>query len=872
MRLVIAEKPSVARDLGKVLGAAHRREGWLEGDDVCITWCVGHLVELEEPSHYGSQWRRWSLDSLPVVPESFELRIRKDAADQFEVIKRLLLSSRFSTVINACDAGREGELIFDYVFRLAGGTQPTQRLWLPSLTEVAIRRAWAELRPGEQYRPLLEAALCRSEADWLVGMNATRGMTCLARASGTESVVLSVGRVQTPTLAMIVRRDMAISEFIPEPIYQVKAQVTTEAGASWSAFWFDAVAKDTKSTGDEAPRPERLPSRELAEALVSAVNHQVGTVQSAERVRSNERPPLLYDLTSLQRRANQRYGLSAQRTLDIAQSLYERHKLITYPRTDSRHLTPDQVPEFGSLLRGLREMSVYREPAEHGLQRLEDGLRLGRRFVDAGEVGDHHAILPTGRPAHTLALSPDEKRVFDLVARRFLAALAEDAHFEKTTLIVSVDVAVPEGLSRPAQFRARGRVCTQLGWRAVDPPKKRTDRDLPLVEEGAEVRLSAVEVAESETRPPRRYDDASILLSMERAGKDLDDAELRRAMRAGGLGTPATRAAVLQTLLSRGFVRRDGRSLIATERGTALIASIPSAELTEPVLTGRWEKRLADIADGTDSRDAFMRDVRTHVDQIVSQMVAAGSVEHAAFAAPKQEAAPVGPCRRCGGVVSETRAVYRCDGCEFLVFKTMSGREISRRMVVSLLREGRTAVVKGFKSQRTGRKFAAGLTMADDGSVQLWFPEPEVVGPCPHCEGGQIVAKPKAFACTTEGCGAVVFQTMSGREIQAAEVRALIEHGKTEELSGFTSRRTGKTFSARLAWDEQRRATFLFSDVPRPAVGERSGPISTGSPNDPAGTSCPTCREGTVLRGRTAWGCSRWREGCEWRKPYPQSV
>ncbi|MFT5460852.1 MAG: DNA topoisomerase-3, partial [Myxococcota bacterium] len=358
MRLIVTEKPSVARDLARVLGVTGRQRGWIEGDGMVITWCVGHLVELEEPAHYDPRWRRWALDTLPMIPDTFSLRPRKDAADQWAIVRRWLTDPRVEGVVNGCDAGREGELIFRFVYELAGCTRPVQRLWVSSLTDQAIRAGWARLEPASRYDALADAARCRAEADWLVGLNATRAMTCRGRDAGGEEL-LSVGRVQTPTLAMIVERDGEIAAFVPETFWRVEADLAAPEG-EWRARWFRQSVRDTaQADPDQAPVVERVATLAEAESIVAAATGQPGRVTKADRRRKVDKPPLLYDLTSLQRRANQRYGLSAQRTLAVAQALYERHKLITYPRTDARYLTPDQVPLLPDVVRGLQPVPPY---------------------------------------------------------------------------------------------------------------------------------------------------------------------------------------------------------------------------------------------------------------------------------------------------------------------------------------------------------------------------------------------------------------------------------------------------------------------------------------------------------------------------------
>jgi len=804
MRLVVAEKPSVARDLAKVLGVRARGEGCLRGDDLVITWCVGHLVELEEPAHYDEAWKRWRLDALPMLPERFELRARKGARDQWRVVRALLRDGRFDDVVNACDAGREGELIFRYAYDLAGSTLPVLRLWLSSLTDVAIRKGWSALRPGARLDALGDAARCRSEADWLVGLNATRALTCLARRAGPTEV-LSIGRVQTPTLAMIVARDREIEAFVPETFWRVTGTfaVEREGRPEWSAGWFQDRGEAERKEDEDAPRAERLLDQTHAEAVAAAARGRPGTVEHAERKDVRQPPPLLYDLTALQRRANQRYGFDAARTLDLAQALYEKHKLISYPRTDARFLTPDQVPELPEIVEGVGKVPVY---APFAQAILKAPIQPGKRVVDASEVGDHHAIIPTGRVPSSQRLSAGEKRVFDLVARRFLAALSPDAVLAKTALVVAVDpgdAPLPEGITAPLCFRARGRAVIEEGWRAVDPPPRRKDTLLPRVEAGETATAEEVEVVEGRTRPPRPHNDASLLKAMETAGKDLDDAQLKRAMRSAGLGTPATRAAILQTLKHRGYIERKGRELRATERGCAVIDALPVEELKSPELTGRWEARLSAVADGKEARAAFMADVAAYTGTVVEAIAAA---EPPPVAVVQPEPSEVlGECPVCGKPVTEQRAVYTCvtgRACAFVVFKKMSGRTISARMVKALLRDGRTKAVKGFRSKKKGKAFSAGLLLREDGSVGFWFPDREgserssgsappaspptpatpVGQPCPRCGQGHLIAGRTAWGCDRwrEGCRFTLPFEHEGRRLterQAAErLAALRDH------------------------------------------------------------------------------------------------
>lgn len=766
MQVVLAEKPSVGRDLARILGIQSKRQGFLEGSGIRITWCVGHMCQLAEPSQYDPAWKRWSLDQLPMIPEDFQLVPRKTAADQLKVLKRLLTDERVTEVVNACDAGREGELIFRYTYEWAGCVAPVRRFWASSLTDQAVKKAWANLRPGREYDNLADAARSRSEADWLVGLNATRALTCRSRDVG-PGALLSLGRVQTPTLAMIVGRDAEIEAFQSRDFWRIVATVPGAEGtepAQWEANWFLPGAPSGGKREDEDGDAERLWSETSAEQLQRALVGRRAVVTRADKRSKVDKPPLLYDLTALQRRANQRYGLSAKRVLEVAQALYETHKLLTYPRTDARHLTPDQVPGLRQVVESLKPIPPYLEACE---RILSSKIAPGKRVVNAAEVGDHHAILPTGRTPRPGRLSPDEKRVFDLVARRLLAALSPDAKFNLTDIhLEAIEPGeLPEDVPPPVMLRARGRVTVHAGWRVIDPPKEKKDKVLPQLDKGDEVTLASVDVRAGQTRPPRPHTDASLLYSMETAGKGLEDRELARAMRSQGLGTPATRAAILQTLLDRGFVQRDKKALVSTEMGRTLIGAVTVEELKSAELTGRWEGRLSEISDGGFERATFMNNVRTYTARIVQSIREAPAP---VVEGPRDDdRASLGDCPGCSKPVRRRGPVWSCDSgrsCPFVVFETMSGRTISERMVKALLKTGRSQMVKGFKS------------------------------------------------------------------------------------------RAGKEFSAALSWDvEQRKVRFAFEDRP-----QRPETLAVGAP-------CPRCATGQVIQGRTQRGCSRWREGCEWR-------
>ena len=716
---------------------------------------------------------------MPMIPERFSLNVKDGVKDHWKILKGLLSDKNITEVVNACDAGREGELIFQYVYQAAKCKAPVKRLWISSLTDDAINAGWSNLQDGEKYRPLADAARCRSEADWIVGLNSTRAMTCLARTNGGDQL-LSVGRVQTPTLAMIVSRDQDIADFKPETFWQVDATFSVSGESytqapqpTWKGRWFDPARKTKKGKEKEdSDRSERLTLKSDAEAIINGVSGQPGTITSITKKAKKEPPPLLYDLTALQRRANQRYGLSAQDTLNIAQALYEKHKLLTYPRTDARYLTPDQIPTLEPILKGIASVSVY-SPFVEDL--LSESLRTGKRIVNAKEVGDHHAIIPTGRSPMSCNLSPNEKRIFDLVARRLMAALNHEAIFDLTEFIVAVEpsIKLPENLTPPLLFRSKGRICRQIGWQAVDPPsKKHKDRELPNLDEGAETSTESCEIKEGQTRPPKHHNDSSILRAMETAGATLDDKELKRAMRSGGLGTPATRAAIIQTLIRREFIERKGRDLRALPRGSALISAVPVDELKSAKLTGRWEARLSKIAEGIEPRDGFMADVGARIGEIVKSIKGANPPPPEKIAREMGE--ELGKCPVCSEPVRDRKVVYACDtgrSCSFVIFSTIAKRKVSKTAVKKMLKGETTATLKGFKSKK-GSDFAAAMRLDDEGKVKFVFedrgsrdntsknkgaarPTKDPTGSeCPKCKTGRVIRGQRSYGCSRwrEGC------------------------------------------------------------------------------------------------------------------------
>src|SRR5262245_9022918 len=751
--LVIAEKPSVGRDLSNALDGVFQRRTlediapkrtrkktneevvdeatakpsrgrarddghFLESDEYVITWAVGHLVQLAEPEEYDEKWKKWRMADLPIVPPNGFKLVPRDAKakKQLKLIETLLKREDIDQVINACDAGREGELIFAYVYESVFGAsatterppKPVERLWISSMTKQAIREGFEKLRPGPQMNSLELAARSRSEADWLVGMNATRAATIRGRA--WVGGVVSLGRVQTPTLGMIVKREREIQAFVPEPYRLVHATFQPP----YQGIWFEG--DETRIFGD----------LERADRIVAKVSGQDGTVEKVERKEQSERAPLLYDLTSLQRDANRRYGFSARRTLQAAQSLYEGKKAITYPRTSSRYLSGDMVPQLKPTAGTLEPIEDFRKAAEYVL--ALDQLPL-QRVVNDAKVDDHHAIIPTDVDHEMEAFTPDERRVFDLVAKRFLAVFHPPARYARTTVITVV---------QEERFRTRGKVTLEAGWRSVygvEPDHERQSEEeekeggeIPALQEGQTVSCIAAETQDKMTRPPPRYTEATLLSAMETAGKLIDDEELREAMKDSGLGTPATRAETIEVLIRREYIERVGKDLQATPKGIQVITMLEEHKLTSPELTGDWEQKLAEIEHGRGDRTAFMKGIADFTKETVDQIAALDKEKL------RPERVELGLCPRCGAVtgeiIRENSKAYGCTswksreetGCGFVIWKRVAGRTITPELARQLLEEGRTKeVVSGFKS-RAGKPFRARLVLNEEGKVEFDFP------------------------------------------------------------------------------------------------------------------------------------------------------
>ncbi len=649
----------MGRALAEALGVQGRGHSSLEGSGLIVTWCVGHLVEALPPEGYDPAWKAWRWDRLPLFPEPFRYAPIPQTRGQFEVVAQFLNREDVTEVVNATDAGREGELIFDLVYRLAGCHKPVLRFWTSSLTAEAIREAYGAMKPGAAYEGLREAARSRQEADWLVGINATRAQTLRMRRPGGEAGVWSVGRVQTPTLALLVRRELEIRDFKPTPFWTLRARFAHPNG-TYEGRWFEEVEGVTR---------ERFETPAAAEAMAARLGGRPGRIRSATGRTERKKPELLYDLTALQKEANKRFGFTAEGTLGLAQTLYER-QLISYPRTNSRYLTEADAQKAPGWIKALAKGQLAElQPFLENLRKRWP-VKLDKRFVNDQEVEDHAALVPTERPATGLA--GDELRIYELIARRFLGAYFPDRVEAKTTILTEVEGEL---------FKTNGTVLKEEGWSAVDPPHRRkradkraeagpeddtqdepeeeTEGGLPLVKKGEAVAVASLQTKEGRTTPPKRMSEGDLLSAMQGAGKELDDEALRGAMKDCGLGTPATRANMIETLIKRAYIERRRTGLLPTDKGIRLIQALPAEALRSAELTGRWEARLERMRRGEETRAAFMTDIRAFVTTLVEELERAP--------APQPHGSPCPGCGQPRRIIPSTRRgdfFLRCFACD----------------------------------------------------------------------------------------------------------------------------------------------------------------------------------------------------------------
>lgn len=829
--LIITEKPSVARDIAAALGGFSESDGWLESEQFCLSWAVGHLVELQEPEDINPSYKTWLLKDLPILPSPFRLKAKPDASKYLNVIKKLLGRKDVTEVINACDAGREGELIFREILEFLESNKPTRRLWLQSMTPGSIRKGFQDLRAGSEYDFLGSAAQCRSEADWLIGINATRALTRRMRMP-IDKAVWSAGRVQTPTLAMLVDREFEVYKHRPVPFWRLKARFAA-SDHEYEGEWFDPTFKKSAQEGEEAARRENwITEAAQLQAILAAVDGQPGTARETRKP-SYEAAPPLFDLTSLQREANRRFGMSARRTLAAAQRLYEGHKLLTYPRTDSRGLPSDYQPTVQQVLEMLRHQPAYQKSSQY-LQ--QNGLLNKDKIFDDSAITDHFAIIPTvERPPATLG--NDEARIYDLVVRRFMAAFYPRATWTDVQRITEV---------KEHSFRTTSRYLTDPGWYEVYGKDANEDRALPVLREPG-VKTLGLTPEEDASRPPARISEARLLSLMEHAGNPvMDDDSLTKTQHDRGLGTPATRADIIENLVARQYVVRSDKTLRPTVKGILLIdllRRIEVARLASPELTGELEKHLREIEAGKFTRPKFMDEVTDYTHEIVDR---ARDFDYDAI---YEGMPPVGTCPACKTrQVYEKMRVYSCEGyqgkgvgpCSFSVWKEKNGRYIDRLALTELLEKGETALLDGF-IDRSGRGYKGKIVLdqdfkakvvgdAQDGEateVTELPVNPDPVAPCPFDPDCVVKETSTEFRCI-EKCveknperkqGAILPRIVCRREITRAEAAHYFTSGKTELIDDFVSRK-GRNFKAFLMLKDNGRYGFEF--LPRPPRGKKA--------------------------------------------------
>jgi DNA topoisomerase-3 len=848
--LVIAEKPSVAQDIVRALtplaGKFEKHDEYFESETYVVSSAVGHLVEIQAPEAFDVKRGKWSFANLPVIPPHFDLKPVDKTKTRLNAVVKLAKRKDVDKLVNACDAGREGELIFRLIEQYAGGAKPlgkpVSRLWLQSMTPQAIRDGFGALRTNAQMQPLADAARCRSEADWLVGINGTRAMTAFNSRDG-GFFLTTVGRVQTPTLSVVVEREEQIRKFISRDYFEIHATFAAAAG-EYGAKWFDPLHK--KDADDAEKKADRVWSLEKAQAIADAARGQSASV-TEESKPTTQASPLLFDLTSLQREANGKFGYSAKTTLQIAQSLYERHKALTYPRTDSRALPEDYVPVVKETLEMLAD-SEMRHLAPFARTALNNNyLKPTKRVFDNSKVSDHFAIIPTLQAPS--GLSEAEQKVYDLVVRRFMAVFFPSAQYQVTTRVSTVT----QGASSYA-FKTEGKVLVNPGWLAIygkeaaneveDAKDGDKGQSLVPVAPNEKVRTEAADPKGLKTRPPARYSEATLLGAMEGAGKTVEDDELREAMQEKGLGTPATRSSIIEGLIAEKYMLREGRELIPTAKAfqlMTLLRGLGAEELSKAELTGEWEYKLALMEQGKLKREVFMAEIAAMTERLVKK-----AKEYDRDTIPGDYATLAAPCPNCGGIVKENYRRYTCtgktaaaEGCGFSFGKTPAGRTFELAEVEQFLTDKKIGPLDGFRS-KAGWPFTAEMVIKFDEETKNFklefdfgddkageesgeiidFSAKTALGVCPKC-GGSVFEHGKNYVCErtvptlaqpTPNCDFKSGQIILQQPIAREQMEKLLATGKTDLLDKFVSMRTRRAFKAMLAWDpEAGKVNFEFA-------------------------------------------------------------
>jgi DNA topoisomerase III len=832
-KLIIAEKPSVAADIARALGGFTRKGDYFESSEYVLSSAVGHLLELVLPEKYDVKRGKWSFARLPVIPPHFDLAPIEKSASRLNLLLRLMKRKDVTGLVNACDAGREGELIFRYIAQHARNKKPIERLWLQSMTPASIREGFENLRADKDLLPLADAAKSRSEADWLIGINGTRAMTAFNSKEG-GFYLTTVGRVQTPTLAILVEREERIRAFTSRDYWEVHARFGAQAG-EYPGRWFDAAFK---KDDDGERKAERLWELKKAEAIVAACRGKSG-IASEETKPTTQISPLLYDLTSLQREANGRFGFPARMTLSLAQALYERHKVLTYPRTDSRALPEDYL---GTVKKTLEELGEQREFAPFAKQILKQGwVKPNKRIFDNSKISDHFAIIPTQQAPRNL--NEAEQKLYDMVVRRFLAVFFPAAEYLQTTRITKVG---------EHQFKTEGKVLQNAGWLAVyGRAGGEENENLPPITPDEKVAVREMAAQANQTKPPPRYTEATLLSAMEGAGKLVEDDELRAAMAAKGLGTPATRAAIIEGLIREQYVVREARELVPTPKAFSLMFALHMlhiVELGSPELTGEWEHKLKLIEAGKLTRDEFMQGINDLVKNVVG-VIKNGDIPDVVYATVPA------PCPKCGGKVQENYRKVQCQKCDFTLWRVISGREWAPEELAELFTKRFVGPLNGFRSKQ-GRPFSAGIRLNEELRLEFDFgqgaggdsDEPvdfsgqEPLGKCPKCDA-RVFEHGVAYVCEKAVGPGRSCDFRSGRmilqqPIEREHMKKLLETGRTDLLTGFVSKK-GRKFKAFLVKQPDGKIGFEFQ--PR---APKAGAADKGPPQEKA------TRRGSERRAR----------------------
>ena len=807
--LIIAEKPSVAADIARVLGGFTKHTDYFESDQYVLSSAIGHLLELAVPEQYEVKRGKWSFSNLPVIPPYFDLNPIEKTESRLKLLTKLIKRKDVNALINACDAGREGELIFRYIARHAETTKPVKRLWLQSMTPASIREGFTKLLDDAVVQPLAEAAVSRSEADWLVGINGTRAMTAFNSQEGGFHKT-TVGRVQTPTLAILIEREDTIRKFVPRSYWEVHGTFAAKAG-TYNGRWFDEKFSKDKKDGEQ--KAERLWDQSKAETIRAKCQDKPGIV-GEESKPTTEICPLLYDLTSLQRDANGRFGFSAKTTLGLAQALYEKHKALTYPRTDSRALPEDYIETVNDTLNSLGKTrySVFAK------QILKAGwVKPNKRVFNNAKISDHFAIIPT--LLEPRSLNDAEAKLYDLVTKRFLAVFYPAAEFLVTTRITRVE-------NEP--FKTEGKVMVSPGWQTVYGKEVHIESaddgsTLVAVNPDERVLTSEVNVVASKTRPPARFNEATLLSAMEGAGKLVEDEDLREAMSAKGLGTPATRASIIEGLVFENYMQRVGRELHPTAKAFSLITllrGLKVPELTSPELTGDWEFKLRQIEQGKLERNKFMEEIAGMTSHMVMQAKShRGETITGDFSTLKS------PCPKCSGVVQETYKKFQCQKCDFALWKILAGRQFETEEMEQLIIRREVGPLQGFRS-KMGRLFNANIKLTDEFEMKfdfgsdseedaeiIDFSGQESLGKCPRCSG-RVFDHGMSYTCekavgSARTCNFKIGKIILTRPLEHEQVGKLLRTGKTDLLPKFISKK-GRPFSAYLVTGADGKVGFEF--------------------------------------------------------------